>query len=200
VIRLQDDAPLPRRRLPLACDVAAALRKVIVGPAAIEQSMREEPETEKLEELDRVGLSGASVVDRDGETFYRSRLWPAELASVEHGPGQEGTKHPAATAICRVRHGRLDWAGHRDDVAVAVNDADRQSTLIIVEEAGHSESEAGTTQALLAAVREFEQRHCLCSAYCVVAKDVVEENGVRVAKFRAGWATPGATSHLAGLR
>lgn len=102
--------------------------------AAIEQSLREEPdteepETEELEELERIGLTDAFVIERNGKTFYRSRLWPAELASVDRGLDQGEAERTKAGGMFRVQRGQLDWAGHRYEIAVAANDAERRATL-----------------------------------------------------------------------
>jgi heavy metal sensor kinase len=101
---------------------------------AIEQSLREEPdseepETEELEELERIGLTEAFAIERDGKTFYRSRLWSAELANVDHAVGAGEAERTKAKGFFRVRRGQIDLAGHRYEIAVAVNDADRRATL-----------------------------------------------------------------------
>lgn len=118
-------------RLRLSQELAARLDSQY---AAIEQSLHEkpdagEPATEELAELDRVGLTDVFLIQRDGATFYRSRQWPAELANMGNVPDPAGSAQPASSKNFQLRRGRLDWNGHRYDIAIAHNDVDRQSTL-----------------------------------------------------------------------
>lgn len=102
--------------------------------AALEQSLREEPdpeerETEELEELERIGLTEAFVIYQDDEMFYRSRLWPVQLAEVDTELGSGVARQSETASDFRVRRGRLDWHGHRYEIVVAVNDTDVKKTL-----------------------------------------------------------------------
>lgn len=98
--------------------------------AALAQSIRDEPEVEELEELDRIGLTDAFEVRTDGGLLYRSRRWPASDRATTASTGETTTRHMhTELALYRVRRGTIDSDGQHFAITVAVSEREQRAML-----------------------------------------------------------------------